>query len=225
MFPLHHTVTPLLPYTGCLIAIPTLALAGAQHTSKAKSWKLHSAGPPGMPHPAPPHPLSPSLGQGRLMAKSNIAPTAILKTGAPSGFDNPAEWTSDHLESGSIQASTARRRSESSQARMRKGVDLHTDQKHGASLVESESSQGRMRKGVHLHTDQKHGASLVESESSQGRVRKGVDVHSDPQSEPWTSPVGSSRLHTKVSWPLSAPILPPFCQFSWPHSALIRPPF
>ncbi len=135
-------------------------LAGAQHTSKAKSWKLHSADPPrsAPPHPTPPHLPSPNPAQGRLRAKSSNPPSAILKTGTPSGFDNPTGWTSDHLNPESAQAGTARRRSESSQARMRKGVDLHTD----------------------------------------------------PQSEPRASPVGSSRLHTKVS-------CPPFC----PHSSII----
>ena len=133
----------------------TRALAGAQHTSKAKSWKLHSADPPGMPNPTPLHPPSSSLGQGCLRAKSGNAPSAVLKTS--SGFDNSAGWTSDHPDPGSLQASTARRRSESSQARLRKGVDLHAVQ------------------------------------------------------EPAAPPVGSSRLHTKVSCPC-----PPFLsQSSW----------
>ena len=125
----------------------THALAGAQHTSKAKSWKLHSADPPGMPNPTPLHPPSPSLGQGCLRAKSGNAPSAVLKTGTPSGFDKSAGWTSDHPDPGSLQASTARRRSESSQAKLSKGVDLHAVQ------------------------------------------------------EPAAPPVGSSRLHTKVSCP------------------------
>ncbi len=148
--------------------------AGTQHISKAKSWKLHSADALGSapPHPTPLHPPSPSLGQSRPRAKSSKPPTAILKTSTPSGFDKPTGWISDHLDPGSIQASTGRRRPESSHVRMRTGVDLHTD----------------------------------------------------PQSEPGASPVGSSTLHTKVSWPLSAPILPPFRQFSWTNSALILPP-
>lgn len=152
-----------LHYIEFLKATATHALAGAQHSSKAKSWKLNCADPLGMPHTTPLHPASPSLGQGRLRAKSGSAPTAIIKTGTPSGFDNPAGWTSDHPDPGSVQASTARRRSESSQARMRKVVHLHTDQ------------------------------------------------------EPGASPVGSSRLHTKVSCPHFEPV-----QLVWPCCSLVQ---